>query len=325
MHRTFCSTALVALIAFSARCLAQASPGLPVIRPKVTELGEFRDTTLNAMLIPREASFSPLGTLIAYGTDNALRVWNVRTYSSRVVSTAWCEGIVWSPAGDAIACRKSDEHSSQEQVWMLRLNPVTGESRGSPQRVSVAPTAEFAQQFSPDGNSIAFPRLDSGKHSSLVVVPAAGGTERVLASGYDIGRLRWAVDGRAIFYVSYQDSARTKPMLSRVAVAGGAPQLVHDFTGESHAPALSADNRVVMLSEQQVGAERAVRFGDTTGRALATLTIPADVFAGDKWSGGWDWSGEYRQVAVRESHPRGLRIINIADGKGRDLIGSKAD
>ena len=92
---------------------------------------------------------------------------------------------------------------------MLRLNPVSGESIGPPQRVSVATTG-FAPQFSPDGKSIAFRRPDSAKHFSLVVVPLSGGTERVLASGYDMGKLRWAVDGDVIYYVSPGLGARRR-------------------------------------------------------------------------------------------------------------------
>ena len=106
MNRTVVFTALVALIASSAQCLAQASSSLPVIRPKVTELGEFRDTTLNGSLMPQEAALSPRGTLIAYTTWDDLRIWNASTHSDRVVSKGDSEGIAWSPNGDAIAFRR---------------------------------------------------------------------------------------------------------------------------------------------------------------------------------------------------------------------------
>lgn len=319
MNRTVVLSALVALITPSARCLAQAPATPPVIRPKVTELGEFRDTTLRAVLTPWEAALSPRGTLIAYiNRDDVLCIWNVSTHSSRVVLTGYSENVVWSPAGDAIAFSHEGDQGSQQQVWMQRLNPVTGESIGSVLRVSLTSITGNAPQFSPDGKSIAFPRHDSGERSSLVVVPAAGGTERVLTSGYHIRNLRWAVDGGAVYYVCNQDSATTKAVLSRVAVNGGAPQPVHGFTGASGAPAVSADNRVVTQAAVVAGVQ-AVRIGDLNGRALAMLSIPAGVRVGD-WS-----DGAYRQVGVREAHPRGLRIINVADGKARELIDSTAD
>jgi Tol biopolymer transport system component len=318
MNRTALFTALVALIASSARCLAQASSSLPVILPIITELGVFRDTTLNGSLMPQEAALSPRGTLIAYTTWDDLRIWNASTHSDRVVVNGDCEGIVWSPTGDAIAFRRWGEGNSPEKVWVLRLNPVSGVSIGSPQQVSVMRAADVAPQFSPDGRSIAFVGRDSVKHVSLVVVPVAVGTERVLVSGFGISSLRWAVDGNAIYYASYQDSAQTKAVLQKVAVNGGAPRLVHEFAGESVAPALSADNRVVTLSPEAVSGGHTVSIRELTGRGLATMSIPAGVSVDDL-------SGEYRLVGVRETHPRGLRIINIADGKSRVLIDSTAD
>src|SRR5436190_11213283 len=176
-------TVLASLIASSAPCLAQASSSLPVIRPKIVELGEFRDTTLHGSLTPQEAALSPAGTLIAYTTWDDLRIWNTSTRSGRVVFKEDSEGIVWSRAGDAIAFRHQADRNSPEQLWVLRLNPVSGESIGLPRRVSLTPTADVAQQFSSDGTSIAFVSRDSAKHLSVVVVRVAGGAERVLASG----------------------------------------------------------------------------------------------------------------------------------------------
>ena len=75
---------------------------------------------------------------------------------------------------------------------------------------------------------------------------------------------------------------------------------------------------MVTFPGEAVGGDPAVQIGDLTGRALATMSIPAGVSVED-------WSGEYRQVGVRETHPRALRIINVADGKSRELIDSTAD
>src|SRR5262249_23083465 len=153
---------------------------------------------------------------------------------------------------------------------------------------------------------------------SLAVVPAAGGAERVLASGYGISGLRWAVDGSAIYYASYQDSAKTKAALRKVAVNGGSTELVHDFSSGGRAPTLSPDNRVIALSQDATRPEQAVRIGDLNGRALADLSIPVGVDIGD-------WSGEFRQAGVRQVVPRALRIVNVADGESRELIDSTGD
>ena len=316
MNRALLSTTLVALVTSFGRSLAQAPRSLPVIQPKITELGELRDTTLRTDLLPQEAALSPRGSLIAYTTNKDLRMWNARTRSSRVMVKGGSESVVWSPAGDAIAFLHDNDDGSQEQLWTLRVNNVTGEPIGTAQRVGLAFTTGNSPQFSPDGKTIAFPRQDSGNRSSLVLVPTSGGTERVLVSGYGVRKLRWAADGSAIYYIS-SDSSRIKSVLSKVASSGGTPHLVHDFTAESIVPGLSADNRTVTFLPDG-GGEQAIRISDLTGRSLGTVAIANNVRVRD-------WSGQYRLAAVREINPRGLRIINIANGKSRDLIDSTAD
>ena len=317
MNRSFLLTAVVALIASSDRTLAQAS-SLPVIRPKVTELGELRDTTLDAALVPQEAVLSPRGTLVAYRTRNVLRIWNATTHSSRLALKGWSADIVWSPAGDAIAFVHESE-GPQDQLWILRVNPTSGAPVGPPQRVSLASTSAFEPQFSPDGKTIAFLRQGSGARSLIVLVPAAGGAERVLASAYRVHNPRWSADGSAIYYLSSKDSATTtSTVLSKVGLTGGTPSLVHEFTGEIRTPTVSADNRVAMIPEATTGVEQSVQVVDLIGRPVATLSIPAGVRFGGS-------SGESLRVGVREVHPRGLRIINVADGKSRELIDTTAD
>ena len=61
MSRTLPITTLLALIAPSARCLARAASSLPVIRPKVTELGEWRNVNAHT---PQEPALSLRGTLM---------------------------------------------------------------------------------------------------------------------------------------------------------------------------------------------------------------------------------------------------------------------
>ena len=103
MNRSLLLTAILAVIVSPHGVVAQALANLPVLRPKVTELGGFRDTTALRDLVPDEAVPSPRGTLIAYTTSNDLRLWNVSTRSSRIVIDGWSESVAWSPNGDAIA------------------------------------------------------------------------------------------------------------------------------------------------------------------------------------------------------------------------------
>jgi len=317
MNRPFLAIALLAPVV----ALAQGAPTgarPPVIQPKITVLGEFRDTTLTGALMPQESALSPRGNLVAYNTNNELRIWSPATRTSTVVLNGWSESITWSPAGDMISFAHGDDSSPSEQVWTIKLDPATGKALGPAQRVSLSATMTYAAQFSPDGKLLAFSRVDPGQRSSLVVVPVGGGTERVLASGFDVRRLRWAPDGSALYFSAFADSARRNPVLHRVAASGGAPQVVHDFAPQSDAPNTRADARTVTLEQPAKGDGRSNLLTDFSGRALATLAYPVYAYIGD-------WSGANRVAAVREIHPRGLRVISVADGKSRDVIDSTAD
>lgn len=310
---------IAALLAPVTRSLAQSrAASLPVIHPKITVLGELRDTTLEGSQVPDEAALSPRGTLIAFNTDHDLRIWSTATHSSSILLNGWSESIVWSPAGDAIAFAHEDDQGNQEFIWTQRLNPTTGRAIGSPQRVSLSATTGNAGQFSPDGKLIAFPRLDAGRRSSLVVVAANGGAERALASGFGVRRLRWSSDGSEIYYVASSDSARKTATLYRVALSGGASSTVHEFSGNGDPPAISADAHLVGLPQPRTIEGNSVVYADFSGKSIARIAYPGDVELSD-------WSGSYRVAGFRIVHPRGLRIVNVADGRSRELIDTTAE
>src|SRR5204863_7267842 len=136
-------------------------------------------------------------------------------------------------------------------IWAARVDPSSGKLIEAPRRVSLTSSNGYSPQFSPDGKLIAFGR-EGNKISSLVVLPAAGGAERVLATGRQVRRLRWAPDGAGIYYLTYADSALTKPQLFRAALTGGTSKLVHDFsdaripfgpTNRSDAPEIKTDTK----------------------------------------------------------------------------------
>ena len=94
---------------------------------------------------------------------------------------------------------------------------------------------------------------------------------------------------------------------------------MHDFTGESLVPALSADNRVVTLS---TGAGRRRTGG--AGRRPHWACPGNDVHPRRR-VGVEDWSGEYRQVGVRETHPAGCASSTSRTERVENLIDSTAD
>jgi Tol biopolymer transport system component len=285
------------------------------IAAKITSLWTLRDTTVDGSLLPEQASLSPRATLVAYTTAHDVRLWNAKTRATTILLHGWVESLVWAPTGDAIAFARPDDQGSQEFVWMIRLDPVTGKPRGTPQRVSLSATTAFAPQFSPNGKFIAFPRRDAAGRSSLVVVPKAGGPERILAAGYAVSGLSWRRDGSAIYFVMRPDSTLSNELLYRVALAGGPPRLMYDGAA-SWAPDVR-DERLVVPGPSSV-AQHATTLADWSGKTLAVLTRPSNITNND-------YSADYRAAGVRQENPRGILLTDLSDGRSRVLIDTTAE
>ena len=101
----------------------------------------------------------------------------------------------------------------------MQIDPRTGTARGTAQRISKS--AGDWPSFSPNGKHIAFRVERTSETWDLVVVPAAGGTERTVAK-YDkqFVPVSWSANGKWIFV---QIGRRGDPSVSieRVPAAGG--------------------------------------------------------------------------------------------------------
>ena len=298
--------------------LALAAQQAPVIQPKVTNLGIVIDSAGDGSLMPQTASMSPNGRLLAYTTSRDLRIWNVAAKSGTVLVPVNSFDPVWSRSGDAIVFNRREEQGNRSFVWLQRLDASSGKAVGGPQRVGLSPTTGRSAQLSPDGKTIAFPRQDSPRRSSLVLVPSNGGSERVLASGYDVRQIRWSLDGSSISYASQPDSSRSgRYRVWRVAVSGGTPELLYDAGIPEDAPRIMDDGRLLFPGPSLLDwSERTIK--DAAGKTQGVLRLPIDT-----WEDGT--GGEYKSVAVREVRPRALRLVEIATGTRRTLIDTTAE
>jgi Tol biopolymer transport system component len=150
------------------------------------------------------------------------------------------------------------------------------------------------------------------------VIPANGGAEQVLAAGYDVRQLRWNADGTAISYVSAPDSSQNgRYVVYRVAVSGGQPRMLHDAGIPDDAPRIMDDGRLMFPGPSLLDwTARTVK--DASGKVFGTLTMPVDT-----WEDGS--TGDYRTVALRESRPRALRLVEIASGRSHVLVDTTAE
>lgn len=137
--------------------------------------------------------------------------------------------------------------------------------------------------WSPDGQQVGFATFEPGKSAQLYLVPAAGGTPRLVLSGHlGFGSLNWAPDGRSILFL--------------------------DVAGQSHAVLRQLDLKTLQATELQVGETAGWPQRSPDGRHLVATTMDGQKlmlfdFATQKWSDllhtsiGWtQWSADSKYV-----------------------------
>jgi serine/threonine protein kinase len=103
--------------------------------------------------------------------------------------------------------------------------------------------------LSPDGRWIVYFQQREGPNGDLAVIPAAGGTPRLLTNDLrEAGSPVWTPDGASIVFWSKRAGSRT---LWRVPVAGGSPVPITTGAGEDGDPALTADGRRLIYTNQR--------------------------------------------------------------------------
>src|SRR5262249_23007105 len=117
------------------------------------------------------------------------------------LSSAWTEGLSWSPDGKVLAFSNSARGENRTAIALLSLADSTVRPLTSPsaQEIDISPA------FSPDGSSIAFVRsVLAGVVSDLYVEPTTGGVPERLTfdTTWIKGAPAWTPDGRDIVFAS---------------------------------------------------------------------------------------------------------------------------
>ena len=83
----------------------------------------------------------------------------------------------FSPDGSQVAFSWDGENQANEDIYIKLIDSIT------PVRRTTHPAPDVSPAWSPDGRSIAFIRQLPAGRSAVVVIPAIGGPERILAEG----------------------------------------------------------------------------------------------------------------------------------------------
>jgi TolB protein len=267
---------------------------------------------------------SPRGRFILYrvftgrGRSDEVRIFD--RASSRSFGLGFdAADAAWSPGGDRLAFAKLDEAERALRVWTVPMAPRSGRPAGPPRRISVRQGRGPA--FSPDGRWIAFTALPATDSVAprIVVIPAAGGEERVLVRGPGFAQqLRWSPDGRWIYYRARPQGWKAGDPLAlfRVPARGGDPELlrkVRDFLG------LSADGR--FLAYFPPGAFRGKRsilaIATADGIEVGRITLPHQLHA-------INWAGSGTKIlAIRNNDPISIHTVSFSGGPVRPVTSGR--
>jgi dipeptidyl aminopeptidase/acylaminoacyl peptidase len=159
----------------------------------------------------------------------------------------------WSPDGKSIAFvsnRTADpERNNNADLWVI--DAKTG---AAPRQLTTSPgnDGDARPAWSPDGSMIAYlqggdPKYWAYDQPELAVIPAGGGTPRLLSPGFDrdAGQPMFAPDGKSVLFQVGDDRA---VFLARVPAAGGAVEALTKGRGVIADYAMAPDGRIALLA-----------------------------------------------------------------------------
>ncbi len=180
---------------------------------------------------------------------NRLWVLDVATRTARLLATgdAVANDPQWSPDGTHIAYSTTPTPRADDgSLSDIHVVAVAG---GAPRTLVVNAGADQSPRWSPDGARIAYITSAGSdvRQSQLAVVPAAGGTPRMVAPGflYQPNAPTWSPDGRTLYFGA---SVRTTSQLFAVPSAGGTPRALTDVRGVIGGGTMSRDGRSVVFT-----------------------------------------------------------------------------
>lgn len=198
----------------------------------------------------RSPRFSPDGTKLAFISEREDKPqifladlrggepWKLSDLKGGVSGFAWSPDGTWiaalspdAPSEDQEKRTKArdDEHVVDQDFHMTHLHRIDVSTRES-RRLTEGPYSLSDPQVSPDGTEIAAvrrptPKADDGSASDVVLLPAAGGTPRVLFenSGADSSP-RFSPDGKTIAFITHdgRESRIGPDAIALIPRAGGA-------------------------------------------------------------------------------------------------------
>jgi Tol biopolymer transport system component len=250
------------------------------------------------------------GNRIYYERDSAdVYLYDRRTRTHTKLFAASVSDMDLSARGDRLAFIKKAEDDAASHVWTIALDPATGRATGDQRRVSL--TGAVGASISPDSRWIAFATGVPNEANDLVVAPAAGGPERIVAAKQgSIWPMRWTPDGKWIYYGSSEETTKRGAVnaMMRVAVDGGKPERVLNTADWGAYPGLSPDGRSLLTWSTSWDT---IVVSTPAGKRVSEYRVPAGAPTPDLWIDGT------RALGSTNNAPSQVHVLSLADGAKR--------
>ncbi len=270
-------------------------------------------TIVTASARPIAPAISPDGTWIAYVSTagerphllvqflsggqpvNLTRDTNLPIQNRSIVG-----GIDISPDGTAIGVAGPPRPTG---LWTIPgVFAIPAPLGGPPQRVG---EGIASIRWSPDGKRIAAIRANPLAGDAVVVANADGSEPRVLVpirGGVHNHQVAWSVDGQQVYFTRSIELGHTLGEIYRVAVTGGAPEVVVRTPGVALHPAPTPDGRAIIYAGDRNGEGMNIWIHRFDGSADVRLTTGA---------------GEYTEPYVSRD---GTSLVCIARRRTGELV-----
>jgi dipeptidyl aminopeptidase/acylaminoacyl peptidase len=159
----------------------------------------------------------------------------------------------WSPDGQWIAFRSKRAHADPDRTGNHDLWVIAAKAGAEPRRLTQTLESEEGRPaWSPDGQTIAILVGDEDRYSAydltkLALVPAAGGTPKILTAALDrpVGDVAWTADGAALVF-AFDDDRATH--LGRVSAQGGPVERLTAGRQVVRDPSLGQDGGLAVIA-----------------------------------------------------------------------------